>query len=140
VVAIILAGYLLILIDVSIPHGRAADDRSRSRLLGDQPVVGPERLRLGVRRSAAAGRAGRRPAGPAAHARAPFWLSASRSPRVDDRRRAVQGIGAAILAPWTLALLVHSLPEGPRRTRAMAAYGALAGIGTSVGLSSSAAR
>jgi MFS family permease len=74
------------------------------------------------------------------HAQAPFWLSASRSPRVDDRRRVVQGIGAAILAPWTLALLVHSLPEGPRGTRAMAAYGALAGSGTSVGLSSSAAR
>jgi predicted MFS family arabinose efflux permease len=48
--------------------------------------------------------------------------------------RAVQGIGAAILAPSTLALLSTSFPEGPQRTRAMAAYGALAGIGTSIGL------
>jgi predicted MFS family arabinose efflux permease len=48
--------------------------------------------------------------------------------------RAVQGIGAAILAPSTLALLSTSFPEGRQRTRAMAAYGALAGIGTSIGL------
>jgi hypothetical protein len=30
----------------------------------------------------------------------------------------VQGIGAAILAPSTLALLQTSFPEGPERTRA----------------------
>ena len=41
----------------------------------------------------------------------------------------VQGVGAAILAPSTLALLSTSFPEGRQRTRAMAAYGALAGIG-----------
>ena len=51
--------------------------------------------------------------------------------------RAVQGLGAAILAPSTLALLSTSFPEGSQRTRAMAAYGALAGIGTKA--SSSAA-
>jgi predicted MFS family arabinose efflux permease len=48
--------------------------------------------------------------------------------------RAVQGIGAATLAPSTLALLSASFPEGRQRTRAMAAYGALAGIGTALGL------
>jgi MFS family permease len=48
--------------------------------------------------------------------------------------RAVQGVGAAILAPSTLALLSTSFPEGSQRTGAMAAYGALAGIGTSIGL------
>src|SRR5204862_3890769 len=48
--------------------------------------------------------------------------------------RAVQGVGAAILAPSTLALLSTSFPEGPQRSRAMAAYGALAGIGTAFGL------
>jgi MFS family permease len=48
--------------------------------------------------------------------------------------RAIQGFGAALLAPSTLASLSTSFPEGPQRTRAMAAYGALAGIGTSVGL------
>lgn len=48
--------------------------------------------------------------------------------------RAVQGIGSAILAPSTLALLTASFPEGPERTRATSAYGAVAGIGASVGL------
>jgi EmrB/QacA subfamily drug resistance transporter len=48
--------------------------------------------------------------------------------------RAVQGVGAAILAPSTLALLTASFRDGPDRTRAVAAYGSVAGIGASVGL------
>lgn len=48
--------------------------------------------------------------------------------------RAVQGIGAAILAPTTLALLQSNFAEGPERTRAVAYYGAAAGIGASIGL------
>lgn len=48
--------------------------------------------------------------------------------------RAVQGVGAAILAPSTLALLSTNFPEGPERTRALGFYGATAGIGASVGL------
>ena len=48
--------------------------------------------------------------------------------------RAVQGAGAAILAPATLALLSVHFPEGPERTRALSWYGATAGIGASIGL------
>ncbi len=48
--------------------------------------------------------------------------------------RAVQGIGAAILAPTTLALLQSNFAEGPARMRAVAYYGAVAGIGASIGL------
>ena len=48
--------------------------------------------------------------------------------------RALQGVGAAILAPATLALLSTSFPEGHERTRAMAAYGAVAGAATAAGL------
>ncbi len=48
--------------------------------------------------------------------------------------RALQGVGAAIAAPSTLALLATSFGEGPERTRALAAYGAVAGGGGSVGL------
>ncbi len=48
--------------------------------------------------------------------------------------RAVQGIGAAIAAPSTLALLQVSFDEGPERTRAVGAYSAVAGGGGSVGL------
>src|SRR5256714_7211913 len=53
------------------------------------------------------------------------WLLAARS---------LQGVGAAIAAPSTLALLTTSFPEGPKRTRAVAYYGAVAGGGGSVGL------
>ncbi|HAT55118.1 MAG TPA: MFS transporter [Lactobacillus sp.] len=47
--------------------------------------------------------------------------------------RAFQGIGAAILAPTTLAILMDTY-EGAARTRAIAYYGAMAGIGASVSL------
>lgn len=48
--------------------------------------------------------------------------------------RAVQGIGAAIVAPASLSLLTASFQEGRERTRAVALYGATAGIGASLGL------
>src|SRR3954466_7911923 len=48
--------------------------------------------------------------------------------------RAMQGVGAAILAPSTLALLQTSFEEGPERTRAVAYYAAVAGVASTVGL------
>jgi MFS family permease len=55
----------------------------------------------------------------------PTWLISA---------RAAQGVGAAILAPSTVALLTVSFAEGRERTRAVAYYGAVAGIGASLGL------
>jgi predicted MFS family arabinose efflux permease len=46
----------------------------------------------------------------------------------------VQGVGAAILAPSSLALLTTTFPDGRQRARAVAAYSAVAGIGASLGL------
>ncbi len=48
--------------------------------------------------------------------------------------RAIQGVGAAVLAPSTLALLSVHFAEGPARTRALALYAAAAGVGASLGL------
>jgi EmrB/QacA subfamily drug resistance transporter len=48
--------------------------------------------------------------------------------------RALQGVGAAIAAPSTLALLTVSFPEGSERTRAIALYSAVASAGASIGL------
>ena len=48
--------------------------------------------------------------------------------------RAIQGVGAAIAAPSTLALLTISFPEGSERTRAIALYSAVASAGASIGL------
>jgi MFS family permease len=53
------------------------------------------------------------------------WLLAS---------RAIQGVGAAILAPTTLALISTNFTEGPDRTRALSWYAAAAGVGASIGL------
>lgn len=55
----------------------------------------------------------------------PAWLIAA---------RAVQGVGAAILAPAVLALLSTNFPEGAARTRALAYYSMVAGVGSSLGL------
>lgn len=47
--------------------------------------------------------------------------------------RAVQGIGSAILAPATLALILDNF-EGRARNKVIGYYGATAGIGASIGL------
>ncbi|UNZ16116.1 MFS transporter [Streptomyces sp. 891-h] len=47
--------------------------------------------------------------------------------------RAVQGIGAAILAPVTLSLLTSTFPEGPARTRAIATWAAVGTAGGATG-------
>ena len=54
-----------------------------------------------------------------------WWLIAA---------RAFQGVGAAVVAPASLSLLTASFPPGRERTRAVAWYGAAAGIGASLGL------
>jgi EmrB/QacA subfamily drug resistance transporter len=48
--------------------------------------------------------------------------------------RALQGVGAALAAPSTLALLTTTFSEGTERTRALAWYSAVAGGGGSAGL------
>jgi MFS family permease len=48
--------------------------------------------------------------------------------------RAGQGIGAALAAPATLALLTATFPEGPERNRAVSVWGAIAGAGSAVGV------
>jgi EmrB/QacA subfamily drug resistance transporter len=54
-----------------------------------------------------------------------WWLIAA---------RALQGIGAAIVAPASLSLLTANFAPGRERTRAVALHGAVAGIGASLGL------
>ena len=48
--------------------------------------------------------------------------------------RALQGLGAAILAPSTLALLQVTFPAGEERNRAVAWYSAAAGVSASFGM------
>jgi DHA2 family methylenomycin A resistance protein-like MFS transporter len=43
--------------------------------------------------------------------------------------RAVQGLGAALLMPCSLALITHMFPAGPRRRSALAAWGGISSVG-----------
>jgi len=47
--------------------------------------------------------------------------------------RAVQGLGGALLAPATLAVINTCFPEGPERARAFGAWSAAGGVGGMVG-------
>jgi EmrB/QacA subfamily drug resistance transporter len=142
VLAVILVGYLLILIDVSILMAALPTIK---RELGFSPVslswaqnaytlTFGGLLLLGARAGDLAGRRRTFMAGIALFAVASLGVGLAQSPGSMIAARAVQGAGAALLAPATLALLSTSFPEGPARSRAMAAYGALAGIGTAAGL------
>jgi EmrB/QacA subfamily drug resistance transporter len=142
VLAVILVGYLLILIDVSILMAALP---TIHRDLGFSPtslswaqnaytLTFGGLLLLGARAGDLAGRRRAFMAGIGLFAVASLAVGLASSSESMITARAVQGIGAAILAPSTLALLSICFPEGPERARAMAAYGALAGIGTAFGL------
>ncbi len=47
--------------------------------------------------------------------------------------RALQGLGAAVLAPATLSILTTTFPEGPARARALGVWSAVAAAGASAG-------
>jgi EmrB/QacA subfamily drug resistance transporter len=61
-------------------------------------------------------------------------IGAAATPAALVIARAVQGLGAAILAPSTLALLQTTFAESSERTHAVSLYSATAGIAASVGL------
>lgn len=48
--------------------------------------------------------------------------------------RVVQGVGGAVLGPSTLALLSAGFPDEPMRSKALAIYSSITGLGTSLGL------
>ncbi|MER6900349.1 MFS transporter, partial [Amycolatopsis sp. NPDC000740] len=55
------------------------------------------------------------------------------NPGILDAARAVQGLGAALLTPATLALISTSFAEGPARNRALAVWGAAGSGGLAAG-------
>src|SRR5690349_3174051 len=48
--------------------------------------------------------------------------------------RAIQGIGAAVLSPATLAIITTSFDEGTPRNRALGAWGAVGAVGATSGV------
>ena len=123
VLAVILTSQLMVVLDATIVNVALPDIKSALNFSDAQLSVGPERLHAHLRRPAATGCAGRRPARPAPHlprrhhrlhrrllcvggfATAGWFLLAA---------RALRGVGGALAAPSSLSPARHDVPRGPR--------------------------
>jgi EmrB/QacA subfamily drug resistance transporter len=142
VLSIILISYLMIVLDISIvitalPKIRDGLGFSATGLTWVQnayTLAFGGLLLLGARAGDILGRRRMFIAGLALFTVASLAIGLAQSSAWLIAARALQGVGAAILAPSTLALLSTNFAEGPERTRAVGYYGAVAGIGASIGL------
>jgi EmrB/QacA subfamily drug resistance transporter len=142
VLAVILLSYFMIVLDISIvitalPRMRAGLGFSATGLSWVQnayTLTFGGLLLLGARAGDIIGRRRMFIAGTAIFTAASFAVGIAQSPGWLIAARAAQGLGAAVLAPSTLALLSTSFREGRERTRAVSYYGAVAGVGASLGL------
>ena len=140
--AIILASYLMIVLDVSIVitalpkihHALGFSATGLSWVQNAYTLAFGGLLLLGARAGDILGRRRMFVVGIGLFTAASLAAGLAQSAAWLLTARAVQGAGAAIAAPSTLALLTTAFPEGPERTRAVAYYGAVAGGGGSVGL------
>lgn len=142
VLAIILASYLMIVLDISIvitalPTIRGdlgMSTTSLSRVQSAYTLTFGGLLLLGARAGDILGRRRMFVIGLGIFTIASLAVGLAQTPGWLLAGRAVQGLGAALLAPSSLALLSTSFPEGRERTRAIAHYGAVAGVAASLGL------
>jgi EmrB/QacA subfamily drug resistance transporter len=142
VLAIVLVSYLMIVLDISIvitalPQMHTSLGFTAAGLSWVQnayTLAFGGLLLLGARAGDILGRRRMFIAGLALFTIASLAVGVAQGPAWLIIARIVQGAGAAVLAPSTLALLTVSFPAGPQRTRAVAYYGAVAGIGASLGL------
>jgi EmrB/QacA subfamily drug resistance transporter len=139
---IILASYLMIVLDVSIVitalprihHALGFSATSLSWVQNAYTLAFGGLLLLGARAGDLLGRRRMFVLGIATFTAASLAAGLAQSAAWLLAARAGQGAGAAVAAPSTLALLTTAFREGPERTRAVAYYGAVAGGGGSVGL------
>lgn len=142
VLAIIVTSYLMLVVDISIvltglPNIQAELGFSHAALSWVQnayTLTFGGFLLLGARAGDLLGRRRMFIAGLMLFTAASMAIGLAPSPTWLLLGRAFQGIGAAILAPSTLALLSIHFSEGHERTRALALYAAAAGVGASLGL------
>ena len=141
ILAIILISYFMILLDNSVvftglPSIRESLDLSPTGLSWVQDaytLVFGGLLLLGARAGDLIGRRRLFVVGLGIFAVASFLIGVSPNGDWLIAARALQGVGAAIVAPTSLALITTYF-EGEQRSRAIAWYGATAGIGASLGL------
>jgi EmrB/QacA subfamily drug resistance transporter len=142
ILAIVLISYLMIVLDISIvitalPRMRASLGFSATGLSWVQnayTLTFGGLLLPGARAGDIVGRRRMFINGIAIFTAASFAVGIAQSPTWLIAARAAQGLGAAVLAPSSLALLSTGFTEGRERTRAVSYYGAVAGVGASLGL------
>jgi EmrB/QacA subfamily drug resistance transporter len=140
--SVILGSYLMIVLDVSIVinalprihHALGFSATGLSWVQNAYTLSFGGLLLLGARAGDLLGRRRMFIAGIALFTLASLAAGAAQSATWLLAARGVQGVGAAIAAPSTLALLLTSFPEGRERNRAIAYYAAVASGGASVGL------
>lgn len=142
VLTIIMVSYLMLVIDISIvltglPRIQAAlgfTPAGLSWIQNAYTLTFGGFLLLGARAGDILGRRRMFISGLTIFTLASLAIGAAMSPAWMIAFRAVQGLGAAVLAPSTLALISTHFEEGHERTRALSLYAAAAGIGATVGL------
>jgi len=142
VLAIIMASYLMIVIDISIvitglpkiQAGLGFSPAGLSWVQNAYTLAFGGLLLLGARAGDILGRRRMFVVGLAVFTLASLVIGLAQTAAWLLAARAVQGMGSAILAPSTLALLSTHFAEGPARTRALSLYAAAAGIGATLGL------
>lgn len=142
VLAIIVASYLMIVVDISIvitglPRIQASLGFSPAQLswvTNAYTLAFGGLLLLGARLGDIFGRRRMFIVGLSLFTLASMAIGLAQSADWLLAARAVQGAGAAVLAPSTLALLSTHFTEGPARTRALSMYAAAAGVGATLGL------
>ncbi len=140
--AIIVASYLMIVVDISIvitglpkiQAGLGFTSAELSWVQNAYTLAFGGLLLLGARAGDILGRKRMYLVGTAVFTLASLAIGIAQSPAWLLAFRAVQGVGAAVLAPSTLALLSTNFAEGPERTRALSLYAAAAGLGAILGL------
>lgn len=142
VLTVVLFSYLLIILDVSIvitglpeiQNDLGLSGASLSWVQNSYTLTFGSLLLLGARSGDLFGRRRMLMVGLVVFALSSLMIGLATSPSILLAGRAIQGMGSAILAPATLALLSANFSEGPARIRALAWYAAMAGIGSSLGL------
>jgi EmrB/QacA subfamily drug resistance transporter len=142
ILAIILVSYFMIVLDNSIiftglpkiQEAMALSATGLSWVQNAYTLVFGGLLLLGARAGDILGRRRVFLVGLAVFALASFLVGAAQSEAWLVAARALQGVGAAVVAPSALSLLTANFAPGRERTRAVGYYGAVAGIGASLGL------
>ncbi len=142
ILAIILVSYVMIVLDISIVltglpkiHAELGfTDAGLSWVSTAYTLAFGGCLLLGARAGDIFGRRRMLLVGLAVFSLASLVIGGAQTPAIMIAARAVQGLGSAILAPSTLALLQTTFEPGPERTRAVSYYAAAAGVSAALGL------